>query len=100
MDSVLTDHERAILGKQDPELVTALFSAKETLFKALYPSVGRFFGFEAATLSEPPKASSLTLRLTEPLGANLPAGRCFDIRVQFATDHVLTWLINRPAPGA
>lgn len=29
---------------------TALFSAKESVFKALYPKVGDYFGFDAATL--------------------------------------------------
>lgn len=91
--SVLTGNDKAMLGAMDPVLVTAVFSAKETLFKALYPTVGRLFGFEAATLDAPPRPAGLTLRLTETLVPGLPAGRCFDIRVMLAADHVLTWLV-------
>ena len=34
----------------DTELLTVIFSAKESLYKALYPSVQKFFGFEDAAL--------------------------------------------------
>lgn len=45
-----------------------LFSAKESLFKALYPEVNCFFGFEAARIcSIDTAAQSLTLELTQPL---------------------------------
>lgn len=36
----------------DEELLTLIFSCKETLYKALYPSVKKFFGFEDAALRE------------------------------------------------
>jgi 4'-phosphopantetheinyl transferase EntD len=97
--SVLTENDKEMLGPMDPLLVTAVFSAKETLFKALYPSVGRLFGFEAATLTAPPGPAGLTLRLCEPLGADLPIGRQYDISADYAGDHVLTWLIQRREPG-
>ncbi len=34
------------------ELLTIIFSAKESLYKALYPIVKKFFGFESAALRE------------------------------------------------
>lgn len=34
----------------DAELLTFIFSCKESLYKALYPSVKKFFGFETAAL--------------------------------------------------
>ncbi|MBC7428214.1 MAG: 4'-phosphopantetheinyl transferase superfamily protein [Bacteriovorax sp.] len=34
----------------DVELLTIIFSAKESLYKALYPSVQKFFGFQDAAL--------------------------------------------------
>jgi enterobactin synthetase component D len=34
------------------ELLTLIFSCKESLYKALYPSVKKFFGFEAAAVRE------------------------------------------------
>lgn len=36
----------------DEELLTIIFSCKETLYKALYPTVKVFFGFEDAALRE------------------------------------------------
>lgn len=36
----------------DNELLTLVFSAKESLYKALYPSINCFFGFEVAAVRE------------------------------------------------
>ncbi len=36
----------------DEELLTLIFSAKETLYKTLYPQVKKFFGFEDAAVSK------------------------------------------------
>jgi enterobactin synthetase component D len=36
----------------DEELLTVIFSCKESLYKALYPSVKKFFGFEDAAVLE------------------------------------------------
>ncbi|WP_174240564.1 4'-phosphopantetheinyl transferase family protein [Kosakonia sacchari] len=45
-----------------------LFSAKESLFKALYPEVKCFFGFEAARICRiDTSVHSITLELTQPL---------------------------------
>lgn len=55
---------------------TLIFSAKESLFKALYPQVKKFFGFEAARL-EGIAAGRLRMRLMEDLGAGLRAGQLF-----------------------
>jgi len=37
-------------GLTDEELLTIIFSAKESLFKAIYPRVQKFFGFDHAAL--------------------------------------------------
>lgn len=50
------------------ELVTLTFSAKESLYKGAYGTVGRFFGFEAARLRSVDMARQvLTLELAEGL---------------------------------
>lgn len=98
--SVLTHNDKIILGSLDPVLVTAVFSAKETLFKALYPTVRGVFGFEAATLVAPPGSASLKLGLTETLGPGFPAGHCFDIQFMLAPDHVLTWATHAGPMGS
>lgn len=71
---------------------TLCFSAKETLYKALYPTVQRFFGFAAAELAEPPEHDRIRLRLTETLSADLTEGLEFDLTCQIATTSVLTWM--------
>lgn len=71
---------------------TLAFSAKEALFKALYPSVGHHFGFSAAELTSAPGPDSLTLTLTTDLTKDLTEGRCFDIHHCLSSTHVLTWL--------
>ncbi len=77
--TVLTEADRAQLGAApDPAAATAAFSAKEALYKALYPRVRRFFGFEYAEIVET-HPGGLALRLTKPLSQEWPAGRVFEI---------------------
>ncbi|MGI0116236.1 4'-phosphopantetheinyl transferase family protein [Zooshikella sp. RANM57] len=58
--------------------LTLAFSAKESLYKALYPHVKQFFGFEAAELIELNTIEqSFRLQLTEDLSGNYKAGDCF-----------------------
>lgn len=71
---------------------TLTFSAKEALFKALHPQVGRFFGFDAAELATPPTDSHLTLTLTGDLTPNLRQGQSFTLHTRLTDTHVLTWL--------
>lgn len=62
------------------ELVTLAFSAKESLYKGLYSTVGRFFGFEAARLEAiDPVRGVISLRLTEELCAPFRHGSRHDI---------------------
>jgi enterobactin synthetase component D len=75
---------------------TLCFSGKETLYKALSPTVGRFFGFNSAELRALPRANRLTLFLTENLHPELPAGKAFDIAYVAKRDHVVTWLVYQP----
>jgi len=59
---------------------TLLFSAKESLFKALYPSVGRYFHFpDAAAESLDWEARLLHLRLTNTLTPRHHAGARYAI---------------------
>nr|WP_224432354.1 4'-phosphopantetheinyl transferase superfamily protein [Aeromonas rivuli] len=55
------------------EGLTLVFSAKESLFKALHPRVGRYFDFLDASWSAM-GAQSLTLSLKTALAPDLPAG--------------------------
>lgn len=66
-------------------LLTVLFSAKESIYKCLFPDVGVYFGFEAAWLERVEAvdgvAGRFQARLTGALGADLPAG--FVVRGRF-----------------
>lgn len=59
-----------------PELLlTVVFSAKESFFKAAFPQVGRFFGFDAVALHAfDPVRRSFSLRVQESLSACLAPG--------------------------
>mgnify|MGYP001942657738 CR=1 FL=1 len=95
LSQTLSPDERALLT-QGPHPTntnaTLAFSAKEALFKALYPQVGRHFGFDAAELTDPPGDTSLALSLTTSLTETLPKGRRFDIHLRCTSTHILTWL--------
>ncbi|MEH7827751.1 4'-phosphopantetheinyl transferase family protein [Gemmobacter denitrificans] len=87
----LTDAERAALPAPDmTRHATRLFSAKEALFKALHPSVGRYFGFDAAELVP---GNRLALRLTGDLTPHLRAGTVFTLHSANGPDWVMTWLV-------
>ncbi|MCK0151482.1 hypothetical protein MWU54_15675 [Marivita sp. S6314] len=75
-----------------PYEATCLFSAKETLFKALFPQVNRVFGFSAAELTAAIGPDTLSLQLTENLTDTLVAGTGFTITHRQWETHVLTWL--------
>ncbi len=71
----LTANERHNLGNDiDPFMTGLIFSAKESLFKALYPTVKRLFFFEAAELSGFDANGSASLRLTADLGEDWRRG--------------------------
>ncbi|MGD8165414.1 4'-phosphopantetheinyl transferase family protein [Pantoea sp. FN0307] len=76
--SFTNHHERALLSRSSLPIEIALlivFSAKESLFKALFPQAQHIFGFEAAILCElNPQHNSFTFRLTQRLSPTLPAG--------------------------
>lgn len=77
------------LAQQQANPLTIVFSAKESIFKALYPTVKAFFGFEAVELVDFTK-NTLLFRLTETLNICLRAGTMLTVYFQQNTDTVLT----------
>lgn len=69
--------------------VILLLSAKESLYKALYPSLRTFRDFTAARLVEAGDGH-LVLRLEEDWGTGWPAGRRVRVRHARRRDHVVT----------
>ena len=94
-DQVPVATERAWLerldGTERDRQTFALFSAKESIFKAFYPRVGRFFGFEAAALT--PTGHGFAARLLEDLDEAFPPERDFTVHVSWTGESVLTWVI-------
>ena len=80
-DKVVNPAEAALLatlGCSFERALTLAFSAKESLFKALYPDVGSYFGFEAAEITSVSlSAGSFELTLTQNLASELSAGASF-----------------------
>lgn len=76
-------------GRSGADAVTLLFSAKESLYKTLYPTVRRFHDFDAACLAAC-GSDYLDLALTCDWHAQWPAGTVF--RLAFATGP--TWVIT------
>lgn len=78
----IIDHEES-RNLQDlhsvyPFLLTLAFSAKESLFKALYPYVKTYFDFSDVHLMKVDvKNQRMTLKLRRTLHKNFPEGYCF-----------------------
>lgn len=77
---------------EDPDSdLLRLFSAKECVFKAFFPRVGRWFGFEAASLR--PAEGGFEGRLLQRLDPDYPPDRTFFVRNQVSDTHLLSWLV-------
>ena len=84
--TVLDDREYHCVGAcagsqpQFDELMTIVFSAKESLFKATFAAVGRYFAFDAVRLVELDVARRhLVLQVRQSLCSSLAAGDRLDV---------------------
>lgn len=74
--AILTADEQDKFGKDDwaqHELLTLVFSAKESLFKLLHPLTGCYFGFQDAQLVQLGRDGCFTLELLKQLSGEFPA---------------------------
>ncbi|HEI8866320.1 TPA: 4'-phosphopantetheinyl transferase superfamily protein [Serratia odorifera] len=94
--AIVSTQEHAWLQRQPiafPHLLTLVFSAKESLFKALYPQVQRYFDFlDARTVAVDWQAQTLELELLTTLTPHCPAGRRFSGRFLLENDSVTTFI--------
>ncbi|MHC8300091.1 4'-phosphopantetheinyl transferase family protein [Pseudomonas sp. ZS1P83] len=94
ISATIVDRQEAhYLGMLGPfeHMLTLAFSAKESLFKAVYPQVGRYFDFDAARLVEIHWPSGrLVLRVTQDLSTSIRAGMLFEGHFQMWTGAVFT----------
>lgn len=71
--------------------LTVIFSAKESLFKALYRQVQRYFDFLDAEVIAI-EQQSMTLKLLTQLTPELYAGRTFKVHYRISGNEVLTFV--------
>lgn len=97
----LTPAERKRLGiRVDPFLVTLAFSAKESLFKALYPTLRRPFTFHASELlSWSEGQGKAVLRVNDELARTVAGGCEIDVRFMTVDNRVLTSVMLPGHPG-
>ncbi len=95
---VVNREEQSLLLDTDYDflkLITIAFSVKESLFKAIYKEVGRYFGFEAARIVDiDPKRQKVVLMLTETLSPTMTAERYFECCFRTSEQHVFTMVIQ------
>jgi enterobactin synthetase component D len=94
---ICTDAELALaeecLGLAEHELVSLAFSAKESLYKCLYPMVGRYMDLHAATVvgaAALGENGELTLELALDWSQTFRAGQRFAALFHRGPDHVET----------
>lgn len=94
VDIFASPQEQALLAGCDLPYETALliaFSAKESLYKALYPEVGHYFDFAAARVCHLDTFTQrITLQLTQTLAASRPQGSQLTGYYALAGDNVIT----------
>jgi enterobactin synthetase component D len=82
------------LGLDLPLFFAISFSLKESIFKAFYPHVGHYFGFEAVeVLGIDLDTGAWRARVTMPLAPRFPAGFAVEGRVLVEPASVLTGVV-------
>lgn len=74
-------------------IATAVFSAKESVYKCLHPFVQEFFGFQAAEVIEVAADGALRVRLVEALTGEFGEGYELRGRVAVTEGHVHTAVV-------
>ncbi|MET0846222.1 MAG: 4'-phosphopantetheinyl transferase superfamily protein [Pseudomonas sp.] len=98
-DTIVDRQEARYLGMLGPceQMLTLAFSAKESLFKAVFPQVGRYFDFDAARLVEVHLPSGcLVLRVMQDLSTSIRAGMLFEGYFQMWAGAVFTVIAHPP----
>jgi enterobactin synthetase component D len=97
VEHLMTASELAIGGNAGLTLehwLSLVFSAKESLFKALYPFVGRYFDFLDVEVCELQKQQScIMLRLVTSLSPSCVKGSLYCIRYSYFSNNVATFCL-------
>ncbi len=99
-DLIMKPQERRCIAGLDFALLTTLvFSAKESLFKALYPAVKHICAFGASEFTGWDDCGFARLRLATDLSPCWSSGHVFTIQFSVLGDHLLT-MVALPARPA
>lgn len=93
-DTIAQDDDSALMkqgGWSEQWFLTLAFSAKESLYKALYPTVGRFFGFDSAKLLHL-QDGEFSIALTRDLNDRWRSGQEFQGRYMLGDEFAVTLL--------
>lgn len=97
VDSILVESEKKFLRLSvytAPTMVTLIFSAKESLFKALYHEVGCYFDYNAVRLVDIDfHKGEFVVELMQDLTSDLRFGSCFEGVFELDKHSVLTAII-------
>ena len=75
--------------------LTLIFSAKESLFKAIYKNVGKYFDFSAAQVTSfELTENELTLTLIQDLSFTMQRGKTFKCKYEIRDDSVTTLITH------
>ena len=99
-DGIIDAQEEPVLshsGYPFPLALTLVFSAKESLFKALFPRMQAYMGFDSARVTKLDD-KTLTLALTRQL-AGFNKGAAFTLHWQLQGEQAITLLSRSPADG-
>lgn len=100
-DGIIDAQEEPVLshsGYPFPLALTLVFSAKESLFKALFPRVQAYMGFDSARVNKLDD-KTLTLALTRQL-AGFNEGAAFTLHWQLQGEQAITLLSRSPTDGS
>jgi len=87
----LTDVEQA-LGLERSLALTLIFSAKESLYKAVYPWLQRYYGFHAARV-RPTLGGALLIELMTDLNDHLLQGQQWPVAFRFLSPELVETLV-------
>lgn len=94
VSSILIEAEYDLVGSRinpTPVVLTIIFSAKESLFKALYPEVGHYFDFNVAQLKEINFETGIfSIQLVQQLSPALPLNSVFEGTFEISKGKVFT----------
>lgn len=70
-----------------------IFSAKEAIFKAYFPSIGVRFGFDAVRLEVCDKGPTFVGRFIAPVAAGHQIGKGIEVWTRWRHDVVVSWVV-------